>query len=72
MPLAYYFYLRRQEQNDHFRLGALFITYPISQISFAYYFSFTWLFTEGISTLYIMVEYLETIILDLNLSSNCE
>ena len=33
MPLAYYFHLSRQGQNDNFRLGALFVTFPKSQIT---------------------------------------
>ena len=31
MPLAYYFHLSRPEQNDYFRFGALFVTFPKSQ-----------------------------------------
>ena len=32
MPLAFYMHLSRWEQNDHIRFGALFITFPKSQI----------------------------------------
>ena len=32
MPLAYLFYLSRQEQNDHFRFGKLYVFPPKIQI----------------------------------------
>ena len=32
MTLAYYFHLGRQDQNDRFRFGALFVTFNKSQI----------------------------------------
>ena len=32
MPFAYYFHLGRQEQNDHFKFGGLFVTSPKSII----------------------------------------
>ena len=32
LAIAYYFHLNRWEQNEHFRFGALLITFPKLQI----------------------------------------
>ena len=32
MPLAYYFHLDRQEQNDHFGFGGIFVAFPKLQM----------------------------------------
>ena len=38
MSIASYFHLSRQEQNDNLRFGALFETFPESQIIFSLFY----------------------------------
>ena len=44
ISLDFYLYLSKREQQDHFRLHALFVTFPKSQIVF---FTFLFLFTKS-------------------------
>ena len=50
MPLTYFFYLSRLEQNDHFRFGGIFVTFSKLQIIL---FSILLLFTKTAPHLFI-------------------